>query len=158
MEFCEKVLLLRRARGMTQTEMADLLGVTRQSVYKWERGDSYPEAMTLLAMREVFGLTLDALLDPAYIIHTPENTPPVVTRVGEELTPAADVVVTHIEEIKPAEGAVETSEASEETTAQMRSADSMPDEGDKKKDNAGEDEGNVTDRKRKRGLLSRLFR
>ncbi len=107
MEFSEKLVLLRRMRGMTQTDMADLLGVTRQSVYKWESGVSYPEAMTLLAMREVFGISLDALLDPAYEIRPARDPAPVITHVGEDFIPDASITVTKTEPIAPAPSPVE---------------------------------------------------
>ncbi len=78
MEFCEKLIRLRRARGMTQLELAEALGVTRQSVYKWERGVSYPEAMTLFAMRELFEVSVDALLDPACEVTLPPPPAPII--------------------------------------------------------------------------------
>lgn len=43
MKFGEKVQLLRRARGMTQEALAELLGVSRQSVAKWEAGLALPD-------------------------------------------------------------------------------------------------------------------
>lgn len=63
MEFCEKLAVLRRENRMTQSQLAASLGVTRQTVYKWESGQSYPEAMTLLAMRNLFSVSTDILLD-----------------------------------------------------------------------------------------------
>lgn len=63
MEFHEKLLELRRGNHMTQQGLASALGVTRQTVYKWETGQSYPEAMTLFAMRNLFNVPTDVLLD-----------------------------------------------------------------------------------------------
>ncbi|MGN1206820.1 MAG: helix-turn-helix domain-containing protein [Eubacteriales bacterium] len=63
MEFGEKLALLRRENRLTQSQLAASLGVTRQTVYKWESGQSYPEAMTLLAMRNLFSVSTDILLD-----------------------------------------------------------------------------------------------
>lgn len=40
MRFDEKLITLRKQRGMSQEQLADRLGVTRQSVSKWESGDS----------------------------------------------------------------------------------------------------------------------
>ncbi len=65
MQLNQKIVLLRAAHSMTQTDLAKALSVTRQAVYKWESGQSYPEAMTLLAMRSLFGVSVDDLLDPA---------------------------------------------------------------------------------------------
>lgn len=63
MEFNEKLVALRREKRITQSELAAALGVTRQTVYKWETGQSYPEAMTLFAMRNLFNVPTDILLD-----------------------------------------------------------------------------------------------
>lgn len=63
MEFHEKLVELRRGNHMTQAGLASALGVTRQTVYKWETGQSYPEAMTLFAMRNLFNVPTDILLD-----------------------------------------------------------------------------------------------
>lgn len=63
MEFHEKLVELRRGNHMTQQGLASALGVTRQTVYKWETGQSYPEAMTLFAMRSLFNVPTDVLLD-----------------------------------------------------------------------------------------------
>lgn len=63
MEFHEKLVELRRGNHMTQQGLAGALGVTRQTVYKWETGQSYPEAMTLFAMRNLFNVPTDVLLD-----------------------------------------------------------------------------------------------
>ena len=60
----EKIARLRSEAEISQEALAERLGVSRQSVYKWEKGESYPEAMTLLALRDLFGVSVDALLDP----------------------------------------------------------------------------------------------
>ena len=65
MTFREKLIALRRRDRLTQTALANAVGVTRQSVYMWEKGTSYPEAETLLALRRLFGVSIDALLDDA---------------------------------------------------------------------------------------------
>ncbi len=146
MEFSEKLVLLRRSRGMTQTEMADLLGVTRQSVYKWENGTSYPEAMTLLAMREVFGVTLDALLDPAYVIRSAKTPAPIVTRVGEDFVPAADIAVEKVEEMPVKQGTTQTTDTTEDKATETETPATTP---------VGEESG---EKKKKRGFFSRFFR
>ena len=43
MEFSEKLTILRRRAGLSQEQLADRLGVTRQSVSKWEGGAAVPE-------------------------------------------------------------------------------------------------------------------
>ena len=63
MTFSEKLVLLRKNGRMTQEALAKAVGVTRQSVYMWEKGQSYPEAGKLLELRRLFHVSIDALLD-----------------------------------------------------------------------------------------------
>lgn len=62
MSFRENVQHLRAAHRMTQEQLAMLLGVSRQSVTKWESGKSNPEMDKLLKICEIFGCTLDDLV------------------------------------------------------------------------------------------------
>ena len=74
MEFCEKLIRLRKTNHMTQDDLAQALHVSRQAVYKWECGQSYPEALKLVALKELFGISIDQLLDPAYEVEMPIRT------------------------------------------------------------------------------------
>ena len=51
---------------LSQQELAEKLGVSRQAVYKWECGQSYPEVPKLLEMKLLFGISIDELLDSAF--------------------------------------------------------------------------------------------
>ena len=62
MEFSEKLTILRRRAGLSQEQLADRLGVTRQSVSKWEGGAAVPELGKLVALADLFGVTLDDLV------------------------------------------------------------------------------------------------
>ncbi|MDO4315705.1 MAG: helix-turn-helix transcriptional regulator [Oscillospiraceae bacterium] len=62
MEFSEKLTALRRREGMSQEQLADRLGVTRQSVSKWESGAVMPELVKLIALSEMFGVSVDYLV------------------------------------------------------------------------------------------------
>ena len=53
MKFAYKLQELRKGSGMSQEEFAELLGVSRQSVSKWESGKGYPEIDKLIS-RKVF--------------------------------------------------------------------------------------------------------
>ena len=64
MEISEKVLQLRKANNLTQEELAEKLNVSRQSVSKWESGQTIPELEKLIALSEVFQVTTDYLLKP----------------------------------------------------------------------------------------------
>ena len=57
----EKIAENRRARGMTQEEVANLLGVTSQAVSKWENNNSLPDITLLPAIADLFETTIDAL-------------------------------------------------------------------------------------------------
>lgn len=60
--FSEKLLELRRREGLSQERLADLLGVTRQSVSKWEGGTATPELGKLIALSERFSVSVDYLV------------------------------------------------------------------------------------------------
>lgn len=62
MTFSEKLMELRRRSGMSQEQLADRLGVTRQSVSKWESGTAMPELVKLISLSELFGVTVDYLV------------------------------------------------------------------------------------------------
>ena len=65
MMFSEKLIQLRRERGLSQEQLADQLGVTRQSVSKWESGAAMPELVKLVSLSEMFDVTLDYLVKDA---------------------------------------------------------------------------------------------
>ena len=73
MTFKEKLVILRKKKHLTQDEFASAVGVSRQAVYKWESGQSYPEVPKLLEMKLLFGITIDELLDDTYDIELPEK-------------------------------------------------------------------------------------
>lgn len=62
MEFSKKLTQLRRCEGLSQEQLADRLGVTRQSVSKWEGGAAMPELAKLVALSELFGVSVDYLI------------------------------------------------------------------------------------------------
>ena len=53
---------LRRKAGLSQEELAEKLGVSRQAVSKWERGEAYPDTENLIVISEMFSVTIDDLL------------------------------------------------------------------------------------------------
>lgn len=58
----EKLTELRKTSGLSQEQLAEQLGVSRQSVSKWESGQALPEIEKLVAISEVFNVTTDYLL------------------------------------------------------------------------------------------------
>ena len=73
MKFCEKIVKLRKMKGLTQDEFASAVGVSRQAVYKWESGQSYPEVAKLLEIKLLFAISIDDLLDENYEVVVPEK-------------------------------------------------------------------------------------
>ena len=55
----EKIRKLRRDKNLTQEEVASHLGISFQSVSKWERGDGYPDITLLPVLANYFGVTTD---------------------------------------------------------------------------------------------------
>lgn len=80
MELKEKLTRFRRDRELSQTELAQSLGVTRQAVSGWERGASTPSAEKLIALSRLYGVPLDELVNGA----VPPGEEP-ETEAGEEL-------------------------------------------------------------------------
>lgn len=58
----ERITSYRKKKGLSQELLAQQLGVSRQSVSKWERDESMPEAEKLPALAQALGVSLDVLL------------------------------------------------------------------------------------------------
>ena len=59
--FKDNLIHLRKIKQLTQEDVADKLGVTRQSVAKWESGETVPDLEKCRLLAELFGVTLDDL-------------------------------------------------------------------------------------------------
>lgn len=66
MKLCEKIISLRKSRGMSQEELAEKLNVSRQAVSRWEVGSAMPDAGNILQLSRLFGVTADYLLNDEY--------------------------------------------------------------------------------------------
>lgn len=62
MKLSEKIIELRKSKGMTQEELADFCNVSRQSISKWEADIALPELDKLLILSEIFGVSVDVLV------------------------------------------------------------------------------------------------
>ena len=62
MNFNEKLISLRKSKGLSQEELGNQLHVSRQTVSKWESAQSYPDFQRLVLLSDFFGLTLDELV------------------------------------------------------------------------------------------------
>lgn len=119
MKYNEKIVALRKANGFTQEGFARAVGVTRQAVYKWEVGDSYPEAEKLIAIKMLFGISIDDLLDDSFDVIVEKakkparrkTIPPSLTNAApaveekpapiEEVAPVVEEKVAPVEEAAP---------------------------------------------------------
>ena len=73
MEFNEKLVLLRKEKGLTQEELASLLFVSRTAISKWESGRGYPSIDSLKEISRKFDISIDELLSSDEIILLAEN-------------------------------------------------------------------------------------
>lgn len=62
MDIADRIQNLRKAKGLSQEELADKAGVSRQAVSKWESGQSAPDLDKIIIMSEYFGVTTDYIL------------------------------------------------------------------------------------------------
>lgn len=62
MEFQEQLYLLRKKQGLSQEELANMIGVSRQAVQKWESGAARPDLDNLMTLAQYFGVSLDELV------------------------------------------------------------------------------------------------
>lgn len=81
MEFNNKLYELRKQKGLSQEELAGRLNVSRQTVSKWEVGESAPDMDNLVSISELFGVSLDELV----LDKTPEKEQPSVQVLRSEL-------------------------------------------------------------------------
>lgn len=81
MKLCEKIVSLRKAKGMSQEDLAEKLNVSRQAVSRWEVGSAMPDAGNILLLSKLFGVTADYLLNDEY---TSDQDVPQVQEVKKE--------------------------------------------------------------------------
>ncbi len=70
----EKILNMRKARGWSQEELAEHIGVTRQAVSRWEAGSAKPDADKIIAICDLFDISADYLLREQYSSERMEPT------------------------------------------------------------------------------------
>ena len=90
MSFGENLQKIRKKNQLSQEELAEMLGVSRQAVSKWELGDGYPEVDKLLILSKKLNISLDSLLGS-------ENMP----ALSEDDKPAGTIRI-----ISPHEGVI----------------------------------------------------
>jgi len=77
MTLAEKILELRTAQNLSQGDLAERLEVSRQSVSKWETGQSVPDLDKIIKLADLFGITVDELVreDSRTKANSPQPTP-----------------------------------------------------------------------------------
>ena len=61
-EIADRLIQLRKKHGLSQEELADKLGLSRQAVSKWERAEASPDTDNLICLAKLYGVSLDELL------------------------------------------------------------------------------------------------
>lgn len=74
MEFNNKLYNLRKQRGLSQEELANRLNVSRQTISKWEVGESTPDMEKLVALSDLFEISLDELVMDKIPAHVGETS------------------------------------------------------------------------------------
>ena len=83
MTFPEKLLDLRKQENLSQEALAEKLDVSRQAISRWESGTAMPDAMNLLQLSRLFGVSIDYLLNDDA---TCDAETPVVRRETQQAT------------------------------------------------------------------------
>ena len=64
---------LRKVKGLSQIELAKQLGVSQETVSKWESGKVIPDIKNLISMKTIFNVSIDYLLDFDIVVTTLEK-------------------------------------------------------------------------------------
>ena len=75
MNFSEKLKEIRKNKGLSQEQLAEKIGVSRQAITKWETGKGLPDVENMVIIAEIFKTTLDELLRDSAA--KPETQPPI---------------------------------------------------------------------------------
>ena len=81
MTFSEKIINLRKAHRWSQEDFAEKLNVSRQAISRWENDSALPDALNILQISKLFGVTTDYLLNDDY---TSDKDIPVVKNATQE--------------------------------------------------------------------------
>lgn len=76
MQFHEKLVQLRKRRGLTQAQAAELVDTSRQAISKWESGTGVPTLENIKALVRVYGVSFDTLLDDSRDLEDEAAPPP----------------------------------------------------------------------------------
>lgn len=60
--FSDNLLYLRNIKGLSQEQVAEVVGISRQSYFKWEQGDTFPDIDKCDKLAKFYGVTIDSLI------------------------------------------------------------------------------------------------
>ncbi|MCM1577266.1 MAG: helix-turn-helix domain-containing protein [Ruminococcus sp.] len=79
MNFSDKLKEIRKNKGLSQEQLAEKIGVSRQAVTKWETGKGLPDIENMVIIAEIFKTTLDELVNSGGAVKRPTPTPDLYT-------------------------------------------------------------------------------
>mgnify|MGYP002518671528 CR=1 FL=1 len=91
----DKIIENRKKNGWSQEELADRLGVSRQSVSKWEGAQAVPDMKKIIQMSEIFGVSTDYLLGVAEM-----PIAPIVITEGDLFTRLSQLSESDLDELE----------------------------------------------------------
>lgn len=95
MILADKIITERKKNGWSQEELADMLGVSRQSVSKWEGAQAVPDLQKILKLAEIFGVSTDYLLKDEI---EAEETSGEMREVSDHIPPLRKVTLSEVNE------------------------------------------------------------
>lgn len=98
MNFNEKLITLRKTKGLSQDELGAKLNVSRQTISKWELSQSYPDFQRLVLLSDYFGLTLDELVKDVDVQDVREKniSNDIINSIYEDVNKGKNVIKTCI--------------------------------------------------------------
>ena len=90
MSLGERIIELRKEQDMSQGQLSDLIGVSRQAVSKWENDTASPDTMKLIRLADVLGTEIEYLATGKKPVYLPA---PVVVNVSEKVDRIVERVV-----------------------------------------------------------------
>lgn len=86
LEIANKLLALRKKNNLSQEDLAEKMGVSRQAISKWERGEASPDTDNLILLANLYRISLDELLNIDVKTFKSDYTPPIDFDEGSQKT------------------------------------------------------------------------
>ena len=83
---------LRQGRGLSQEQLAEALGTSRQTISKWESGAALPDAINLLSLSDFFAVSTDTLLRGVTPDSDPADRSPDAPSIGDATSPVSPLI------------------------------------------------------------------